>query len=96
MAVYITVPLTKDSTLLDKAIESLIDEADRYRLQDDRGWLIRFKGTSVELSNRIGLTRQENGDPVLVGSAIIVPISSYYGRGSVDMWEWLKNRLENG
>ena len=95
MAIYIAVPLTTSSTALNEAVEKAIaSNSDRYKLQSDRGWLIRFDGTSVELSNHIGLTGQEQGKPSLIGSAIIVPVSGYYGRGPTDMWEWLKTRLE--
>lgn len=95
MAIYIAVPLTTSSVALNEAVEkAIISHSDRYKLQSDRGWLIRFDGTSVELSNHIGLTGQEQGKPSLIGSAIIVPVSGYYGRGPTDMWEWLKTRLE--
>lgn len=98
MAVFIITPLVADSSLLDKAIEEkIIDPSDRYRLQAERGWLISFNGTSIDLSGHIGLTGQgSQGIASLLGSAIIVPISSYYGRGPTDMWEWLKVKLENG
>lgn len=95
MAIYIAVPLTSSSQALNEAVEkSIASPVDRYKLQSDRGWLIKFDGTSVELSNHIGLTGQEQGHPSPIGSAIIVPVSTYYGRGPGDMWEWLKTRLE--
>jgi len=94
MAIYIAVPLTPSSAALNEAVERAIAHADRYNLQSDRGWLIKFDGTSVELSNYIGLTGQEQGQPSPIGSAIIVPFSTYYGRGPGDMWEWIKTRLE--
>ena len=96
MAVFIITPLVSDSSLLDKAIEERIaDPADRYKLQEGRGWLVVFGGTSIELSGHIGITGQAQGEPATLGSAIVVPVSSYYGRGPTDMWEWLKTRLEN-
>lgn len=94
MAVYIAVPLTTTSTALNSAVVQHIDQHDRYQLQSERGWLIKFNGTSIELSNHIGLTGQETGAPSPIGSAIIVPVSTYYGRGPGDMWEWIKTRLE--
>ncbi|MFA5919695.1 MAG: hypothetical protein WC856_00190 [Methylococcaceae bacterium] len=95
MAIYIAVPLTPTSSALnDAVVRSIASASDRYQLQSDRGWLIKFDGTSVELSNHIGLTGQAQGDISPIGSAIIVPVSAYYGRGPTDMWEWLKTRLE--
>lgn len=93
MPLYLAVPLVSDSAALNAAVEA-IPHSDRYKLQSERGWLIKFDGTTIELSNRIGLTGQEQGIPSPVGSAIIVPISGYYGRGPTDMWEWLKIRFE--
>ena len=95
MAIYIAVPLTASSDPLNNAVESSIaSPTDRYKLQAERGWLIKFDGTSVELSNHIGLTGRKQGETSLIGSAIIIPVSGYYGRGPTDMWEWLKTRLE--
>ena len=96
MAIYIAVPLSPETiSAFNAAVEQHISSsADRYKLQADRGWLIKFDGTTVELSNHIGLTGQPTGVPPQLGSAIIVPVSGYYGRGPTDMWEWLKTRLE--
>jgi hypothetical protein len=95
MAIYMAVPLAPTSSALDDAVkQNIASESDRYQLQSERGWLIKFDGTSVELSYHLGITGQEKGTKSPVGSAIIVPVSSYFGRGPADMWEWLKTRLE--
>lgn len=94
MAIYIVVPLTPTSTALDTAVEGHLSPEDCHKLQSNRGWLIKFDGTSIELSKYIGLTGQDQGVPSPIGSAIIVPVSTYFGRGPGDMWEWLKTRLE--
>ena len=94
MAIYIAVPLTPTSTSLNGAVESIVPEEDRYKLQADRGWLIRFRGTSVELSNHLGITSSDPESKKSIGSAIIVPVSYYYGRGPTEMWEWIKVKLE--
>jgi len=94
MPIYVAVPLTSDSTSLDKAVEKHIPAVNRYQLPATRGWLIKFDGTTVELTNHIELTGQEQGVPAPVLSTIIMPITGYYGRGSADMWEWLKVRFE--
>lgn len=94
MAVYIAVPLTATSDALNNAVKLHIAVADRYHLQNNRGWLIKYDGTSIELSNHIELTGQQPGEASPIGSAMIVPVSTYYGRGPGDMWEWLKTRLE--
>ncbi len=94
MPVYIAVSLAANSEPLNVAIQARIGQEDRYKLQANAGWLVSFKGTTIELSNHIGLTGQLAGQPPSVASAIIVPVTGYYGRGPTDMWEWLKTRLE--
>jgi len=94
MPTYIAIPLKNDSSPLNKAVERHILEHDRYKLHADRGWLIEFEGTTVELSHKLEITGQPKGELSPVGSAILVPVSSYYGRGASEMWEWLKTRLE--
>lgn len=93
MPIFIAVPLVAESSAFDAAVrQSISSPADRYKLQSDRGWLIKFAGTSVELSDHLGLTGPKA--PSHLGSAIIVPVAGYYGLGPTDMWEWLKTRLE--
>ena len=95
MPIYIAVPLAPNSALLDAAVtKHFLDPTDKYKLQNDRGWLLRFDGTTVELSNKLEITGQAKGDTSPVGSAIVVPVTSYFGRGPTDMWEWIKTRLE--
>jgi hypothetical protein len=94
MPIYLAIPLRPDSGDLDAAVERLIPEVDRYKLQADRGWLFKFNGTTIEASNGISLTGQAKDEPAPIGAAMVVPVTSYYGRGPMDMWEWLKIRLE--
>lgn len=94
MPVYLITPLVPDAGRLDMAVERRFSAADRYQLQAGRGWLVRFDGTTIEASNKIGITGQAKGEPAPLGSALVVPVTSYYGRGPTDMWEWLKTRLE--
>ena len=94
MPIYIAVPLSPSPKPVDDVVVDRIPAVDRYALQNNRGWLIRFEGTTVELSTLLGLSKADKGAPPTIGSAIIVPVTGYYGRGPTDMWEWLKTRLE--
>jgi hypothetical protein len=95
MPIYIAVPLTPESTALDTAVEQrIVNPANRHRLQSNRGWLIKYEGTTIELSNHLQITGQEKGESSSVKSTIVVPVTGYYGRGPTDMWEWLKTRFE--
>ena len=89
MPVFIVVPLAKQTAPLNEAVQSALPESDRHPLANDKGWLVRYNGTSMELSNHIGVTGQPEGVKSVVGSAIVAPIGAYYGRGPNDMWEWL-------
>jgi len=95
MPIYIATPLTPSSDSLNQAVEESIAPENRYPLQNQRGWLIKYPGTTVELCNHIGLTGQAPGESSTVGSTIIVPVHSYYGRGPTDMWEWIATRSES-
>jgi hypothetical protein len=95
MPVYLAIPLIEDSAPLKTAAEKTIPVDSRYELQANSGWLIHFTGTTIELTNHLGITGQQKGDPSPVGSAMVIPITSYYGRGPTDMWEWLKIRMES-
>lgn len=95
MPVYLAIPLSTNPEPLDLAVDKYIhNESDKHRLQANRGWLIRYDGTTVELSNHLTLTGQPKGEKSPVGSALIVPVTSYFGRGPTDMWEWIKTRME--
>ena len=95
MSVFLAAPLAQNAKNLASAVKASVAEDDRYALPNDMGWLISFKGTTIELSNHIGITGQEKGVSSPVGSTMIVSIGTYFGRGSADMWEWLKTRFES-
>lgn len=95
MSVFLATPLALNAEKLALAVKKSVVENDRYELPNDMGWLISFKGTTTELSNHIGITGQEKGVSSPVGSTMVVSIGTYFGRGSADMWEWLKTRFES-
>ena len=94
MPIYQVTPLSGDAEPLAQAVQERIPAADRFELQASAGWLVFHTGTTVELSNQLGITgptgRPENG----IGPAMVTSIGSYYGLGAVPMWEWLKTRFE--
>lgn len=94
MPIYLLTPLGDNTDALRAAVDSKIPEADRFELQSRRGWFISYEGTTVELSNLIGITSTKEGFVPSLGSAMVTSVSSYYGRGQTSMWEWLKTRIE--
>jgi len=54
-------------------------------------WLISDRGTAKDVSDKIGITDREDAD---LGSAIVFGMESYFGRASIDIWEWIKTKAE--
>ena len=48
-------------------------------------WLVAYDGTTNDLAEAIGL-----GDDESMGTAIVVPVTSYSGYAPRGLWEWLK------
>lgn len=96
MATYLLVPTAKNAVQLDVAVCAKFDASNRFAVPNQAGWLVQFPGTTVEVSNHAGITGQGAGEISLVGSVIVTLVTSYYGRGSSEMWEWLKTRMEAG
>lgn len=95
MAVYLLTPLADNADQARALVSSRLAAVDYYTLPNGMGWLISFRGTSVELSNHLGITGFHEGESPSLNSVLITSVSSYYGRASSDMWEWLKVRFES-
>lgn len=95
MAVFALIPLADNFTALTDQVVDRIHGSDRYQLASDAGWLVRYKGTSTEVSDHLQITGQPEGVKTPVGAVLVIPVTNYHGRASADMWEWLKDRLES-
>lgn len=95
MPIFLVTPLAKNYSPIRQAVAEKVSAGEWMELQNQAGLLVSFKGTSVELSNLIGITHPEHGKPSTTGSAMVTTVNSYYGRGPTDMWEWLKTRFES-
>lgn len=51
-------------------------------------WVVAAPMTAKELSDKLGITDGSNG------SALVLEVSSYYGRASNNIWSWIKNKWE--
>lgn len=97
MSVYLLTPLAENVEQAGALVQDRLGngKGDFFELPNGRGWLISFRGTSVELSNLLGITGfPEGGSPTLT-SVLITAVNSYYGRAGSDLWEWLKVRFES-
>lgn len=85
MAVFLIIP-TKQPNSLKQVIEDKFPD-DHYELP--MGELaVSFNGTSRTLSDMLGVSDGSTGH------AVIVNVSSYYGRAPADFWEWLNLKME--
>lgn len=89
MAIFLFVPASGHDAL-NGALTSLQAEnrLDFIKLPKE-GIFISFHGTAQELSNILGVTDGSNGTGVIVG------VSSYYGRGPTNIWDWISSRWES-
>ncbi|MFZ6801955.1 hypothetical protein [Undibacterium sp. Di24W] len=96
MPIYIAIPLQNNAEKLSESVHrNFPGDSNKHNLQSNKGWLLEFDGTTIDLSNKLEVTGQAKGIASPVGSCIIIPVTGYYGRGSNDMWEWLKIKMED-
>jgi len=60
----------------------------------DTQFLVSSAGTAMDLSAKIGVADPTNPQKPAVGNAVIMAVSSYYGRAPTPVWEWIKAKLE--
>ena len=61
---------------------------DQYWAVGNNAYLLATKDeTTKEVATKIGLGDKLEGSTVTSG--IVVPVTTYHGRGQMDMWEWL-------
>jgi hypothetical protein len=60
----------------------------------DTQWLISTKGTAIELTAKLGIYDGAEPEKPAIGSAIILLVTSYFGRAPSDVWDWLKAKQE--
>lgn len=93
MPIYVIIPLTHEPDLLAETISQKIETTDRYTLPEGHGWLINYKGTTVELTSFLGIAGTDPAHPPeQFMPAFVSPVPTYYGLGSSDIWEWLATR----
>lgn len=92
MAIYLVVPLGDD---LSKFKDALIGAAGSpsavHPLQNNRGFLVQFTGTTKELADAAQITLGDANGTV-TGQALVTLVGGYWGVGNSDMWEWISSR----
>lgn len=91
---FLVTPLQNNHAAIQTAVKNNFEPKDWYELQNNAGWLLRYSGTTVEVSNQLGITGQTEGERSSIGATLVTSFGAYYGRGPSEMWEWLKTRFE--
>ena len=82
--------LPADNAKLQPKIETIIPPGDRLLLPGG-GWLVSHTGTTKELAEILGISISDGNDTT---PGIVVAITSYWGRATPDVWEWLQLKLK--
>ena len=80
---------TNETTL--PAIESAVTAtfAENYIQAGKTAWLVADWGTTLAVSKKLGITDRSD-----MGGVLVINFTSYYGRASANIWEWIKTKLE--
>jgi hypothetical protein len=57
-------------------------------------WLVSGVGTVTDISAKIGIYDQKEPHKPPTGTAMVVAVTSYFGRAPQTAWDWLKVKLE--
>lgn len=88
MSIFLVVPTSNPagvkSALADNKAQGHIDYVDL----PISGHFVSYSGTTIELSNLLGVSDGSSG------GGVVVAVSSYYGRAPTTMWDWVKSRWD--
>lgn len=79
---------TLNAPAVKARVREVIPAEDRFDLASDK-WFISFDGTARELAEKIGVRGKTD---TVVGSGLVLPVTTYSGRSSTALWEWLQNK----
>lgn len=71
--------------LVRQRVMKMFSEDDRFELANDQ-WLVVFDGTTQELAERAGI----RGGDDRIGTGLALSVTTYSGRASTGLWDWLK------
>jgi hypothetical protein len=89
MSIFVVLSRMPNSKLETRIMKEF--PTDHYVLSPTQ-WLIRSEGTSIDLSQKIGII--ENGKRGDTAPGLVLSVSGYYGSETPDLWEWLKAKWE--
>ncbi|AWM05766.1 hypothetical protein [Bradyrhizobium symbiodeficiens] len=60
----------------------------------DTSFLVSANGTAAEISTRLGIFDAANPNAPPTGNAVVIAMSTYWGRAPTETWGWIKAKLE--
>jgi len=86
--IFMVVPQADSSKIVAAAVAKYPD--DYYPLAHG-AFLVAAQGkTTKGISDELGISGGDNG------SAVVVAVSSYFGRANPQIWEWMKAKMGGG
>lgn len=92
MTIFAVLMPTPQPSLTEEIKKSFPND---YLSLNDTQYLVSSSGTVAELTAKVGIWDPANPTAPATGIAVVVSISSYSGRASPTVWEWLKTKLES-
>lgn len=96
MAIFLVVPAVVPFTSSGVSLRDAIEQASQqnggaisYNALPNGEFLVKYKGTSRQLSDALNITEGETIP------SVVLSINSYYGRASTDIWEWFEANWES-
>ena len=66
-------------------VQAIFPENERFELRGDQ-WMVVFDGTTQELAEKAGIRGGDDQN----GTGLALPVTTYSGRASTSLWDWLK------
>ena len=90
MTVFAVILPTPQAAVVEKLKQEFANE---FLEISSTSWLVSGQGTTEEIIRRLGVFDRSNPTASL-GNAIAIPVTTYFGRASPAIWEFLKTKIE--
>lgn len=87
MTIFVVMSVTETSELASRIATTFPND---YLQITSGQWLVSADMTAKELSDRLDVSKG------IGGKTLVAAISSYYGRHSTNVWEWIRVKWEGG
>lgn len=84
--VYFVTALT-EAVKVGERLKTLIPDDDRFELATDK-WLVAYDGAAQDLAENAGV----RGGDDRIGNGLVLPVTTYSGRATSGLWDWLRRK----